>query len=930
MKWLHQNTKMMLATVLLSLLLTLGQPQRISSQRLRTNNRATLNVTLVYPEDATILIGALFPIHNSKTVNGVDVCGELQGEDGIQPLEAMLYTLDEINSNPDLLPGIKLGALVMDSCNSPTLALDQSLGFIKGFLAGQNQYHTSEFMCGDGSIPLFRGGQFDKVVGVIGGQSSSISVQMASVLRVIEMPQISYLSTSASLSNKERYPYFLRTVPSDSNQAEAILKILRSFGWSYASLVYSGDDYGEDGHRQLKAKAAEFDVCFASPHRISKEDDDLHYRKVVDDLKKEATVVVVFAHRRVFSRLMRTVELADLHSRFMWVGSDGWSSSTPEQMETVLEGAIAVEPLARPLPGFDEYFQSLSSESNTRNPWFAEYWKSRNNVRNQKRTPYRQMYWLHFVRDAVYAFAHALNNLWQMNCNGKEGLCNRMGHDGHIHGDDLLEQLLNVTFTDVTGNPFRFLENGAGLPRYTIQNYQRLQGYNYSWVPVGNYSRTSADQPELFLNEPIMKYRHESPFPKSSCGVPCLPGQARIPLQDTCCWRCEDCHQHQYLNSTTQQCNDCDKCNTPNSNRNGCVIKEEKFIDYKNRWAITSMAFASTGIFSTVLVAVIFWIHLDTPVIKAASRELSYILLAGIMLSFVMTFVIVSPPSQFTCGLTRFFLGFSYTVCYAAILTKTNRISRIFNKNPTKPTKARYTSPMSQLVIVTLLVSVEVVINISWLVYYTPTTKHLCDQSTDYRIRICNGLDDYSYIVGLIYPLVLVCFCTVYAIKTRKCPGGFNEARYIAFTNYTTCLIWLVFVPLYISTGATDDVRIVTLAMSLSLGGFVQLGCLFFPKIHIVLFKPEKNTRDAVMSITRTSSYRGSGRRPGPEDQHQSAPAIIFLNNTTKQGGKDEGGLKVPPAHFDPGIVTNKDPSGKVNEGYLSVIPPKNQDTAGM
>lgn len=57
--------------------------------------------------------------------------------------------------------------------------------------------------------------------------SSVFSVQMASVLRVIQMPQISYLSTSASLSNYDRYPYFLRTVPSDTAQAQAILSIMR-------------------------------------------------------------------------------------------------------------------------------------------------------------------------------------------------------------------------------------------------------------------------------------------------------------------------------------------------------------------------------------------------------------------------------------------------------------------------------------------------------------------------------------------------------------------------------------------------------------------------------------------------------------------------------------------------------------------------------
>lgn len=54
-----------------------------------------------------------------------------------------------------------------------------------------------------------------------------MSLQMASVLRVIQLPQISYLSTSASLGNRERYPFFLRTVPSDATQAQAILRLMK-------------------------------------------------------------------------------------------------------------------------------------------------------------------------------------------------------------------------------------------------------------------------------------------------------------------------------------------------------------------------------------------------------------------------------------------------------------------------------------------------------------------------------------------------------------------------------------------------------------------------------------------------------------------------------------------------------------------------------
>ena len=55
-----------------------------------------------------IKLGALFPIHKRSEEGDPDAsCGKIQREDGIQPLEAMLFTLDEINASNDLLPGIK-------------------------------------------------------------------------------------------------------------------------------------------------------------------------------------------------------------------------------------------------------------------------------------------------------------------------------------------------------------------------------------------------------------------------------------------------------------------------------------------------------------------------------------------------------------------------------------------------------------------------------------------------------------------------------------------------------------------------------------------------------------------------------------------------------------------------------------------------------
>ena len=67
----------------------------------------------------------------------------------------------------------------------------------------------------------------------------------------------------------------------------------------------------------------------------------------------------------------------------------------------------------------------------------------------------------------------------------------------------------------------------------------------------------------------------------------------------------------------------------------------------------------------------------------------------------------------------------------------------------------RYTSPGSQLVITALLTSIEVLINLAWLAY-EPASVRWHFPSRDARQRICVGLNDTSYLVGLAYPLVLI------------------------------------------------------------------------------------------------------------------------------------------------------------------------------
>ncbi|QQP57734.1 GH20808, partial [Caligus rogercresseyi] len=70
------------------------------------------------------------------------------------------------------------------------------------------------------------------------------------------------------------------------------------------------------------------------------------------------------------------------------------------------------------------------------------------------------------------------------------------------------------------------------------------------------------------------------------------------------------------------------------------------------------------------------------------------------------------------------------------------------------------------------------------------------------------------YIIAFSYPILLVVVCTVYAILTRKIPEAFNESKFIGFSMYTTCVIWLAFIPIFFATRQRVDLRITSMTIT--------------------------------------------------------------------------------------------------------------------
>lgn len=133
--------------------------------------------------DGDIALGGLFPVHARG--NDGKACGELKKEKGIHRLEAMLFALDRINNDNELLPNITLGARILDTCSRDTHALEQSLTFVQALI----EKDSTDVKCLSGGPPIIT--KPERVVGVIGASASSVSIMVANILRLFKVSQTS-------------------------------------------------------------------------------------------------------------------------------------------------------------------------------------------------------------------------------------------------------------------------------------------------------------------------------------------------------------------------------------------------------------------------------------------------------------------------------------------------------------------------------------------------------------------------------------------------------------------------------------------------------------------------------------------------------------------------------------------------------------------
>lgn len=132
------------------------------------------------------------------------------------------------------------------------------------------------------------------------------------------------------LSDKFLYPSFLRTIPSDKNQVDAIFQLLIHFNWTWIALLGSDNDYGLEGMQSLYQQAPNHGICIAYQGIIPSLTGSTvqTMRNMVEGiLKTKVNTIVVFSSKSKLSGFFPFVVEQNVTNK-VWIGTEDWSAAT--------------------------------------------------------------------------------------------------------------------------------------------------------------------------------------------------------------------------------------------------------------------------------------------------------------------------------------------------------------------------------------------------------------------------------------------------------------------------------------------------------------------------------------------------------------------------------------------------------------------------
>ncbi|XP_066540643.1 extracellular calcium-sensing receptor-like [Hoplias malabaricus] len=825
------------------------------------NETCTLQGESAYPQlfkEGDIIVGGIFPFHSaweSPDLSYLDKphllkCWSLDFR-AFQYSQSLIFAIEEINNSSLLLPGVSLGYTIYDTCSSILMGIKVAMALING-----NEQTDFSKSC---SKPA-------QVQAIMGETYSSASMAVAKSVGPFSIPIISHYSTCTCLSDKQKYPSFLRTIPSDYYQSRALAEMVKYFGWTWIGAIRRDDDYGNSGMAAFTEVAEQLGICLEYSLPFYKTYSQEKILRIIQEIKSSTSRVIVgFLDDWDLEVLLPMFSEHNV-TGYQWVGTEAWISDpvlVAQDEHNILQGAIGLSIPQNTVTGLKDFIMDIYPLKKAGSAIFTEFWealftckyKTQNDTEDVQVctgkeklsdikntfTDMSQMPIFANVYKGVYAVAHTLHNVL-----GCTQTCPTKKQPDPL---TFLEHLKRVHFKTKDGEEVYFDNNGDPAAKYEIINWQTSREQKHEFVTVGFYDSTFPAQNRLTINMASFVWAQNSnQVPVSVCSESCPPGTRKAVQKGkpACCFDCIPCAEGEISNVTDSiKCEQCDEDYWSNPHRDECVKKEIEYLSYEETMGILLMSVSIIGAFMTVIIAIIFFIHKYTPIVKANNSELSFLLLFSLGLCFLCSLTFIGQPSGWSCVLRHTVFGITFVLCISCVLGKTIVVLMAFRATLPGSNVMKWFGPPQQRLSVLAFTLIQVVICIFWLIMSPPFPFKNLKRYKEKIILECHlgSAVGFWAVLGYIGLLALLCF--VLAFLARKLPDNFNEAKFITFSMLIFCAVWITFIPAYVSSPGKFTVAVEIFAILAS--SFGLLFCIFFPKCYIIILRPEKNTKKQIM-----------------------------------------------------------------------------------
>lgn len=317
-----------------------------------------LDGTDVFYTEGDLYIVAIIAVHHNSKESVLE-CGSITLTGGFEFVEAVKYAIESAKRKRLHMPEGKIGVIVIDSCGDDFLIKEKILNLHRrGLLKRNGEYVDVN----------------DRILGYVGAEGSGVSGSASQILTYLKYVQISFSATSADLSDRSKYPYFLRVSTPDIVQVKVMIELVKKMKSNSIQMIYSEGKYGEDGRDALMEEASKHGVCVVQTLPVEKGNIS-QYKKVIHQLKQypNSKVIIVYLRSHTVSGFMKEMDLQVTPMEYVFIGSEAWGTRDFVSDLKNIEGAIT---LAMSLPvedGFLEHMRDIDPQQHSPNHWVLPY-----------------------------------------------------------------------------------------------------------------------------------------------------------------------------------------------------------------------------------------------------------------------------------------------------------------------------------------------------------------------------------------------------------------------------------------------------------------------------------------------------------------------------------------------------------------------------